>query len=135
MRSGLSTILSERARLFLLSLVMAVVLWLYVGTTTRPSGDSSSTASLRLNNVEVAFTGLSDDRRASANPPQVEIELRWPAPAVLSVRASDVRAIADVTGLDPGAHPVTLRIQVPAGAGVTTVRATPPSVIVTVIGQ
>jgi YbbR domain-containing protein len=132
MRTGLSTFLSERPRLFLLSLAIAIVLWLYVGTTSRPAEDASSTASLRLNNVEVAFTGLNDDTRASANPPQVEIELRWPAPAVLSVRASDVRAIADVTGLDPGSHPVTLRIQVPAG--VTTVRATPPSVIVTVLG-
>jgi YbbR domain-containing protein len=132
MRSGLSRFLSERARLFLLSLVMAIMLWFYVGTTSRPAGDSSSTASLRLNNVEVAFTGLGDDRRASSSPAHVEIELRWPAAAVLSVRASDVRAIADVTGLDAGAHPVTLRIQVPSG--VTTVRATPPSVVVTVLG-
>ena len=124
--------LSERTWLFLLSLAIAVILWFYVDTTAQSPSGQSPTASLRLHNVEVSFSGLADGWRASANPPAVDVEMRWPAPSLLAVRPADVRAIADVHALEPGPHQVTLRIQVPAG--VTTVQTTPPSVVVTLLG-
>lgn len=123
--------LSERARLFLLSLGIAVATWLYVGAVTPTPAPQASTASLRLSQVEVTFSGVPDEWRASANPGAVDIELRWPAPSMLAVRPGDVRAIADVASLKPGLHQVTLRIQVPPG--VTTVQATPPAVVVTLL--
>ncbi len=131
MRTWVSKFLSERARLFVLSLLIAVALWFYVGSTGRPPDDESLTASLRLSNVDVMVSGLPDGWRASASPAQVDVELRWPAASVLAVRTTDVRAIADIAGLEPGPHPVALRIEFPAG--VTTARVVPPSVVVTLL--
>jgi YbbR domain-containing protein len=131
MRTWLAAVLSERTWLFLLSLGIAVAMWYYVGATLQPPAVQPQTASLRMHNVEVAFAGLADGWRASADPGVVDIDLGWPAPAVLAVRPTDVRAIADVTALEAGPHQVTLRIQVPAG--VTAVQATPPAVTVTLI--
>ena len=130
MRTTLATALSERTWLFLLSFAIALAMWYYVGASVTPVVQSQS-ASLRMRNVEVTFAGLTDGWRASASPVAVDIDLGWPAPAVLAVRPTDVRAIADVTSLDPGPHLVTLRIQVPAG--VTAVQATPPVVSVTLV--
>ncbi len=130
-RTTLTTALSERTWLFLLAFAIAVAMWYYVGGASVTPVVQSQTASLRMNNVEVTFAGLPNGWRASANPAMVDIDLGWPAPAVLAVRPTDVRAIADVTSLDPGPHLVTLRIQVPAG--VTAVQATPPTVTVTLV--
>ena len=129
MRAWASRVLSERPRLFLLSLTIAVALWFYAGSTVRPASEGSPTASLRLNNVEVTFTGVAEGLRASPSPDAVDIEMRWPAASLLSVRPRDVQAVADLSALQPGQHRVTLRIQVPSG--VTAVQATPPSVVVT----
>lgn len=129
MRAWAVRVLSERARLFLLSLAIAVALWFYAGTTMRPAGEGSPTASLLLNNVEVTFTGVAEGLKVSSSPDAVDIEMRWPAASVLSVRPRDVQAVAELSALPPGQHRVTLRIQVPSG--VTAVQATPPSVVVT----
>jgi YbbR domain-containing protein len=122
--------LSERARLLLLSLFIAIGAWWYVGTFAQPSAPQASTASLNLNNVEVTFTGAADGWLVAAVPAAVDIELRWPAAGLLSVRPGDVRAIADVSSLSIGMHQVSLHIQVPPG--VTTVQASPPNVTVTI---
>ncbi|MGH2404152.1 MAG: hypothetical protein ACRDGN_06750 [bacterium] len=130
MRAWLSRILSERAQLFLLSLLIAVTMWYYVGNVLNPQERSAT--SLMVRNVEVRFVGLADGWTAIASPRSVDVEMRGPGPAaLLASRASDVRAVAEVGELDPGAHQVTLRIQVPAG--VTAVRAMPPAVYVTVV--
>ncbi len=129
MRARLARILSERARLFLLSLLIAVTMWYYVGTVLNPE-QRTATASLLVRNVEVTFTGLADGWRAEASPRAVDIEMRGPA-SLLAARAADARAIADLVALDPGAHQVTLRIQIPGG--VTMVKAIPPAVFVTVV--
>jgi hypothetical protein len=128
MKLRLAGFLSERARLLLLSFAIAVAMWYYVDTTVRSAGEGQAVASLRLSNVEVTFAGLGDGWTAVAEPRGVDVEMRWPADAVLSVRAADVQAVADVSVLDPGRHRVNLRIQVPSG--VTSVQATPASVIV-----
>jgi YbbR domain-containing protein len=127
-----SRLLSERPRLFLLSLAIAVALWFYAGSTVRPPGEGAPTATLRFEGVEVTFAGLPDGWRASSAPEAVGIELRWPAATVLAVRPHDVQAVADLGGLQPGQHRVALRIQVPPG--VTAVQATPPSVLVSLSG-
>lgn len=136
MRTWVSHVLSERARLFLLSLAIALTMWYYVTTTVQPVARRAPTASLRLHNVEVVIAGLPFGWRASANPAAVDVEVRWPAGAMLSVRPTDVRAVADVTSLEPGPHLVTLHIQVPIGAvRETTVQASPPSVTITLVKQ
>lgn len=129
MSAWVSRALSERPRLFLLSLAIAVALWFYAGSTVRPAGEGSPTASLRLSNVEVTLTGVAEGLRASSTPEVVDIEMRWPAASLLSVRPRDVQAVADLSALQVGQHRVTLRIQVPSG--VTAVQATPPAVVVT----
>jgi YbbR domain-containing protein len=128
MRTSLSRVFSERARLFLLSLAIAVILWLYVGAAARPSNEEAPTATLRLNNVEVTFVGVADGWQAAAAQ-TIDIEMRWPAATMLAVRPGDVRAIADVTALQAGEHRVNLRIQVPFG--VTSVQAIPSAVLIT----
>jgi hypothetical protein len=129
MRLRLSGLASERARLFLLSLIIALTMWYYVGTVVNPP-ERAATASLLVRNVEVTFVGLADGWTALASPRSVDIEMRGPA-GLLPARAPDVRAIADVAALDPGAHQVSLRIQIPVG--ITMVRALPPAVFVTVV--
>lgn len=121
--------LSERARLLLLSLLIAIGAWWYVVTFAQPAASPSSVASLKLSNVEVALDGVREAWRVSMTPTAVDIDLRWPASGLLAVRPGDVRAIADVSALPQGRHQVALRIQVPAG--VTAVQATPASVTVT----
>lgn len=122
--------LSERARLFLLSLFIAIGAWWYVGTFAQPSAPQASTASLNLSNVEVTFSGVPNGWAVTSTPLAVDIELRWPASGLSSVRPGDVRAIADVSLLGLGTHEISLRIQVPPGA--TSVKASPPTVAVTV---
>jgi YbbR domain-containing protein len=129
MKAWFDRFLSERARLFLLSLALAVTLWFYVGSVARPAQEGPPTATMRLSNVEVTLIGLANGWRATTSPESVDLEMRWPASAVLGVRPRDVQAVADVTGLAPGTHQITLRIQVPSG--VTSVQANPPAVVVT----
>ncbi|MGQ0550179.1 MAG: hypothetical protein ACT4PY_10990 [Armatimonadota bacterium] len=131
MKAWLSRVLSERAQLFLLALLIALTMWYYVGTVLNPENRSAAT-SLLVRNVEVRFVGLHQGWTAIASPRSVDVEMRGPGPAaLLASRASDVRAVAEIGELDPGAHQITLRIQVPAG--VTAVRAIPPAVYVTVV--
>jgi YbbR domain-containing protein len=127
-RAWLARFLSERARLFLLSLGLAVVLWFYVGATGRQVPEGTPTATLRLYNIEVTVAGLQNGWTAQATPPAVDFEIRWPAESLLGVRPADVQAIADVSALEAGAHRVNLRFNVPSG--VTSVQVTPPAVLV-----
>ena len=113
--------LSERSWLFLLSLIIALTMWLYVTVVLNPQHDRL------VRNVEVTFNGLRDGWKAVADPRVVDVELRGPA-SILKVRATDVRAIADVATLEAGSHRVTLRVQVPSGAG----QASPSAVQVAV---
>lgn len=131
MRARLAGVFSERARLFLLSVAIAVTMWYYVGSTTQPATEQAPVALMRMQNVEVSFAGVVEGLKASADPPVVDVELRWPAAAVLTIRPTDIQAIADVGALRQGAYRVTLRIQVPSG--VTTVRAIPATVKVTLL--
>jgi YbbR domain-containing protein len=131
MRRWLDRTFSERARLFLLALAIAVTTWYYVGASGQPQGGQTRVASLQVRNVEVTFMGLGLGWSGSANPRTVDIEMRGPADAVLAVRPDEVRAFADVRGLDPGAHQVPIRIPIPRG--VTAAQATPPAVTVTLL--
>ena len=129
MRAWLAATFSERARLLLLSLAIAVTMWYYVGSTSAPP-DRSAAASLHLRDVEVTITGLAEGWTAAAQPHAVDLEMRGPA-AIFTLRAAQVRVIADVSALPPGSHQVTLRIQTPRD--VTTAKATPPAVQVTLV--
>ncbi|MDR7419820.1 MAG: CdaR family protein [Armatimonadota bacterium] len=133
MKIKVEQVLSERARLFLLSLAIAVTLWFYVGAAARLPQDGGSVATIRLSNVPITITGLDAGWRATASPTAVDVEMRWPASAVLAVRPSDVQAIADVSGLEAGRHRVNLRIQVPSG--VTSVQANPSAVSITLVAR
>lgn len=122
-----SAVLSERVRLLALSLAIAVTMWYYVSTTLSPA-EQAPARSVLVRNVEVAVTGLANGWTAVVTPPTVDIEMRGPEP-LLALRVADVRAIAEVGALPPGAHQVVLRVQIPDG--VTMVRVTPPAVRVT----
>lgn len=129
MRARLAASLSERSRLFLLSLAIAMTMWGYVSFVLNPHPERS-TASLLVRNIAVEFSGLAAGWTAVASPRTVDVEMRGPG-MLLAARASDVRAFADLESLVPGAHQVTLRIQIPGG--VTMVKAVPPAVFVTVV--
>jgi hypothetical protein len=131
MRAWLARALAGRTGLFLLSLAIAVAMWSYVRTAVNPPPERALVASLLVRNVEVTFNGLPNGWRASSDPRTVDIEMRGPASAVLAVRPTDVRAIAEVGALDADSYRVALRIPVPAG--VTTAQASPPSVVVTLL--
>ncbi len=130
MKARLDRLFSERARLLALSLAIATTMWYYVGSAQIARPEHAMVASLVVRNVEVTFAGLSSDLVATAYPRIVDLEMRGPTPAVLEVRASDVRAIAQVGAMDVGTYRVTLRV--PAPAGIASAQATPAIVLVTI---
>ncbi|MDQ7841277.1 MAG: hypothetical protein RDU83_09655 [bacterium] len=130
MKARLAALLSERTRLLLLSLAIATAMWHYVGSAQGPRPEPAMVASLVVRNVEVTFTELPPDLVATAQPRTVDLEIRGPTPAVLSVKPSDVRAIAPVGAMDPGMYRVTINVPVPPG--VTLAQASPPVVMVTI---
>lgn len=131
MNARLSSLISERARLLLLSLAIATAMWYYVGSARGPGSEPAMVASLLVRNVEVTFTELPPDLVATAQPRTVDLEIRGPTPAVLAVKPSDVRAIAMVSGsMDAGIYRVMLNVPVPPG--VTLAQASPPVVMVTI---
>lgn len=130
MKARLAALLSERTRLLLLSLAIATAMWHYVGSVQGPRPEPAMVASLVVRNVEVTFTELPPDLVATAQPRTVDLEIRGPTPAVLSVKPSDVRAIAPVGAMDPGMYRVTINVPVPPG--VTVAQASPPVVMVTI---
>lgn len=124
MRARLTGSLSEGVRLFLLSLAIAVALWFFVGRSPTAELERTGVGSVIVQNVDVAVQGLSASLKATVEPRAVDVELG--GPVTLALRPADVRALADVTRLQPGTHEVLLRVQIPLG--VTSVKVTPPAV-------
>jgi YbbR domain-containing protein len=62
--------------------------------------------------VPVTPIGLIPGEAAEISPENVDVILSGPVPLLNQIQTSNIRVVADVTGLDPGTHQVELAVEV-----------------------
>lgn len=62
--------------------------------------------------LPVTAIGLVPGEAAEISPENVDVILAGPVPLLNQIQPSNIRVVADVTGLDPGAHQVELAVEV-----------------------
>ena len=94
----------------LLSIILAVFLWVYVTVTTDPAEEGRFAQTVSIETV-----GLGDDMLITSGLPySVSINLRAPNSIWrrMSLERVQAKAIIDVTGLEAGTHQVPISIQI-----------------------
>jgi len=101
----------ERQLYFLLSVAIAVVMWLYVATAQNPLVSRTMTVDLQLRNLDPNEVVI----RPSPTPPvHVTLRLQGPRSQIALLNPKLVDAYADLSGLGPGDHPQVPVVVVPA---------------------
>lgn len=90
----------------------------------------SATQATRTFSVGVVLSGAASDRTYALSTDQVLLTLGGTAAALDNLRGNTLVVTADVNGLGPGVHDLTLKTSLPAG--ITMVAVNPPKVNVTV---
>jgi YbbR domain-containing protein len=80
--------------------------------------------------VAPTVVNLSEQYRASVSPGAVEVLVRGPMPALLTLQPRDIRLTADLSGRGPGVHNVRLAVDAPSALVIE--RIDPERVLVTV---
>ena len=123
-RRGLATVRSTPG-LLLLSLLMAITLWVFVTEEENPTLVDVFPTKIR---VEAVNVGQS---LAVANVlPSVEVRIAAPADTWEQLTAVNFRAIVDLSGLEGREQQVSVRIEVDGVRGVRVLEALPPVIIV-----
>jgi YbbR domain-containing protein len=116
----------ERQLYFLLSIAIALVMWLYVATAQNPLVSRPLKVDLQVRNLgqnEVVI-------RPSPSPPvQVTVRLQGPRSQIALLNPRLVEAYVDLAGLGPGDHPQVPVVVIPA-LDVRVVEVKPASVVV-----
>jgi YbbR domain-containing protein len=102
--------LGRNLRTFLLAFALAVAVWVTAVTSANP--DQTQTYP---NPVPIEYIGLNPNLiKTGTVPQQVEITLRAPRSVWNSLLSGEVpiRVVADLTGLGPGAHRITVQTQI-----------------------
>ncbi len=97
---------STRALYFLLSLVIATVMWLYVATAESPVVERDMT-------IDLHVRGLGTDRVVVQAPSRVQIRLQGPRSALTLLTPALLDASVDLSGLRPGEHRVPVYVATP----------------------
>ena len=115
----------------LLSLLLAILTWIALSSIQRssnPVGNVSLYPGQIFLNVEVVvLSSASDVHDYRVEPKTVEVTVEGDAKALQGLSSKDVRALVDLTDLEPGAD-VRRRIEISTPAGVKHVKVTPPDV-------
>jgi YbbR domain-containing protein len=90
----------------------------------------SAIQATRTFSVGVVLSGAASDRTYALSTDQVLLTLGGTASALGGLRGDALVVTADVDGLGPGAHELTLKTSLPAG--ITLVATNPPKVTVTI---
>ncbi len=116
----------ERQLYFLLSIAIAMVMWLYVATAQNPVVSRPMKVDLQLRNLpqnEVAI------RPSPSAPVQVTVRLQGPRSQIALLNPKLVDAYVDLSGLGPGDHPQVPIVVTPA-LDVKVVDVKPASILV-----
>jgi len=92
----------ERQLYFLLSVAIAVVMWLYVATAQNPLVARSLKVDLQVRNLAQNEVVI---RPSPATPMQVNVRLQGPRSQIAMLTPKLVDAYVDLSGLGPGDHP------------------------------
>jgi YbbR domain-containing protein len=120
------------AMLKLFSLILAILTWLAL-SYVHPQSSLASTVSLysrhvTFSNVEVVvLSSASDVHDFRVEPKTVEVTVEVDVKALQGLQSKDVRALVDLTDLQPGAD-VRKQIEVSTPVGVRYVKVTPREV-------
>jgi YbbR domain-containing protein len=128
----LRDLLLKDAMLKLFSLILAILTWLALSYVHRESA-LASTASLYSGHVSflnvevVVLSSASDVHDFRVEPKTVEVTLEGDIKVLQALQSKDVRALVDLTDLQPGAD-VRKQIAVSTPVGVRHVKVTPREV-------
>lgn len=90
----------------------------------------TATTATRTFSVGPVLAGARDDRVYALSTDQVLVTVGGDAAALAALQGDRLVATADVAGLGPGSHEVTLKVSLPAG--ITLASVTPPKITVTI---
>jgi YbbR domain-containing protein len=123
---ALKQFFTENKLLKLLSLAMAILMWLSIST--------QDTRDRRLENIPLrVINNRSDTLVTSAPVKVVDLRIRGPLSLITDLEPDRIAVQIDVTDLGPGNHSVWLRAdQVNTPPSVDVLRIDPPNVLVTV---
>jgi YbbR domain-containing protein len=103
---------NERELYFLLSLAVAVVMWLYVATGQNPVVSRQVRTDLQVRNLPANEILV---RPSPSTPGQVTVRLQGPRSQIAVLTPGIVEAYVDLSGLGPGEHPQVPVTVVPGG--------------------
>jgi len=121
----------------LFSLVLALLIWTIVSLAIRR--EVSPTAGVAAIPVDRTFSGIpilvvsaaADVRNFKVNPSQVEVTVRGEGELVKDLRANEIQALVDLTGVE-SARGFHKRIEISTPPGITHVQVVPEEVDVIV---
>ncbi|MBQ8698641.1 MAG: hypothetical protein IJ521_06550 [Schwartzia sp.] len=112
--NGLKGIFLHNLSVKLVALLAAFVLWVFVMNDQNPAMERGfSVPMMALNPPGEARITQSDD--------EVLVRLRAPRSVIAATNASEIKAFADLAGLEPGTHPVHVQTVIPQGLEVVSV--------------
>jgi YbbR domain-containing protein len=74
-------------------------------------GISAIQTSITLTNQEVKVVGLPEGLASQVSPQTIDVIISGPLPVLDALTAQDVRVTVDVTGLEPGTHQLTPKVE------------------------
>jgi len=107
----------------LLSLLLAVVLWVYVANEQNPLEEQ------QFKSIPVAVRGVGSNLVVSQQPGTVNLKVQAKQNIISELRLKTLEAFIDLSGLGTGKHSVLVQVKVPADVKVTDL--TPDRVDVT----
>ncbi len=105
----------QQLSLKILSLILAIVLWVYVSDEINPSAEQV------VNRVPVEVRGLASGKILLAGPGTVDVRVQGARQKVQQVGARAVTAYIDLSKVGNGLHRVPVRVKVPEGLTVVDV--------------
>lgn len=91
---------------------------------------ASAVESSQIFHVAPALKGLGSNEQGSIAQNAVDITLSGPMPVLTTIKPQDIKVVADVTNLGPGAHTIDATVTVPAGLRLDNV--SPDKLVVTI---
>ena len=113
----------------ILSLVLAVSMWIYVVGEVNPTSETT------IKNVPISFTNLDilDERglaMSSSSAEAIDVQIKGPRSELGRITKDDIKITADMGALSKGENEVRLEVRVPDGTEVT--RKSMGKIVVTV---
>jgi len=108
----------------LLSLALAVVIWLSVRTVSSEQGNSER---MYIDLPIQLLSGTADVRSYGLEPDHVRVTLKGPREVFKKVNEREIRVFVDITSLD-STTPFEHRVDASVPAGLSIVRIEPPAI-------